>query len=70
LLSDAIVFSFSFFHDRFFTASARAGPGAELFPYQDFSRKSSSFDFRAGPGMIILLSIGRRALGGRSKGAF
>jgi len=31
-----------------------------MLPYQDFSRKSSSFDFRVGRGMIILLSTGRR----------
>jgi len=54
LFSDAIVFSFSFLRDRFFTASARAGPEAELSSYQDFGRKSSSFDFRVGLGMIIL----------------
>jgi hypothetical protein len=60
LLSDAIVFSFSFFRNRFFTASARAGPEVGMFPYQDFSRKSSSFDFRVGFGMIIPLSTGRR----------
>jgi len=65
LLSDAIVFSFSFFRDRFFTASARAGPEVETFPYQDFSRKSSSFDFRVGLGMMILLQPAGAALGGR-----
>jgi hypothetical protein len=68
LLSDAIVFSFSFFRDRFFTASARAGPGVELSSYQDFSRKSSSFDFRVGPGIIILLSTGRRCFGHQAGG--
>jgi hypothetical protein len=68
LLSDAIVSSFSFFRDRFFTASARAGPEVEMFPYQDFSRKSSSFDFRVGLGMIILLSTGRRRFGRQAGG--
>jgi hypothetical protein len=68
LLSDAIVFSFSFFLDRFFTASARAGPEVEMFPYQDFSRKSSSFDCIVGLGMIILLSTGRRRFGRQAGG--
>jgi len=39
-----------------------------MFPYQDFSRKSSSFDFRVGLGMIILLSTGRRRFGRQAGG--
>jgi hypothetical protein len=40
----------------------------ETFSYQDFSRKSSSFDFRVGLGMIILLSTGRRRFGRQAGG--
>jgi hypothetical protein len=40
----------------------------DMFPYQDFSRKSSSFDFRVGIGMIILLSTGRRRFGRQAGG--
>jgi hypothetical protein len=51
LLSDAIVFSFSSFRDRFIR---RFCPErlfkAEKPSYQDFSRKSSSFEFRGGFG--------------------